>query len=107
MIYFLTAIGLPPSSSNAIHIYTQTIHRTTQLTTLFGRLSGNRTESSQSNWEECGPCPVFASYALTFALHLRKKQGKNLSQDSRNVPVGMMKTEYTEQNIHNNKNRKT
>jgi len=27
-------------------------------------------------WEECGPCPVFATYTLTFALQLRKKHGK-------------------------------
>jgi hypothetical protein len=26
--------------------------------------------------EECGPCPVFASFILAFALQLRKKQGK-------------------------------
>jgi len=39
MIY-LTAIGLTPGGSSTAHIYTQTIHRTTQLTTLVGRLSG-------------------------------------------------------------------
>ena len=38
-----TAIGLTPGGSSTVHIYTQTIHRTTQLTTLFGRLSGIRT----------------------------------------------------------------
>jgi len=38
----------------------KTIHRTTQLT----------------NWEECVPCPVFASYNLEFALQLRIKHGK-------------------------------
>jgi hypothetical protein len=26
--------------------------------------------------EECGPCPVFASYSLAFALQLRKKHRK-------------------------------
>jgi hypothetical protein len=26
--------------------------------------------------EEYGPCPVFASYTLAFALQLRKKHGK-------------------------------
>jgi len=31
MIY-LTAIGLPPGGSSTVHIYTQTVHRTTQLT---------------------------------------------------------------------------
>jgi len=44
MIYFLTAIGFTPGGSSTVHIYTQTVHRTTQLI-----------------WEECGPCPVFAS----------------------------------------------
>jgi hypothetical protein len=60
MIYLLTAIGLPPDGSSTVHIYTQTIHRTTQLT----------------KWEECGPCPIFASYTLAFALQMRKKHGK-------------------------------
>jgi hypothetical protein len=45
----------------AVHIYTQTIHRTTQITT---------------NVQECGPCPVFVSFTLAFALQLRKKHGK-------------------------------
>jgi hypothetical protein len=30
MIQLLTAIGLPPGGSSTVHIYTQTIHRTTQ-----------------------------------------------------------------------------
>jgi len=34
LIYLLTAIRLTPSGSNTVHIYTQTIHRITQLTTL-------------------------------------------------------------------------
>jgi len=32
LIYLLTAIGLTPGGSSTVHIYTQTIHRTTQLT---------------------------------------------------------------------------
>jgi len=44
----LTAIGLSPGGSSTVHIYTQTIHRTTQLTTLVGRLSGIRTQSGQT-----------------------------------------------------------
>jgi uncharacterized integral membrane protein len=31
MIYLLTAVGLTPSGSSTVHIYTQPIHRTTQL----------------------------------------------------------------------------
>jgi len=30
----LTAIGLTPGGSSTVHIYTQTVHTTTQLTTL-------------------------------------------------------------------------
>jgi hypothetical protein len=59
MIYLLTAIGLKPGGSSTVHIYTQTIRRTAQLI-----------------WEECRPCPNFASYTLVFALQLRKKHGK-------------------------------
>ena len=33
MIYLLTAIGLSPGGSITVHIYTQTIHRTRQITT--------------------------------------------------------------------------
>jgi len=48
MIYLLTAIGLTPGGSSTVHIYTQRVHRTTQLTTLVGRLSGIRTQSGQT-----------------------------------------------------------
>jgi len=76
MIYLLTSRGLTPGGSSTVHIYTQTIHRTTQLTTLVERLSGIRTQNGQTNWEKCGPCPVFASYTLVFALQLRKNTEK-------------------------------
>jgi len=59
-IYLLTAIGLTPGGSSTVHIYTQTIHRTTEFI----------------NSEECGPCPVFASYTLAFALQVKKEHGK-------------------------------
>jgi uncharacterized integral membrane protein len=61
-IYLLTAIGLTPGGSSTVHIYTQTIHRTKQLT----------------KWEESGPCPFFVRYNPAFALQMRKKHGKNL-----------------------------
>jgi hypothetical protein len=41
--------------------------------------------------EKCGPCPVFPSFNLAFALQLRKKHGKtcqgkkNLSQVKKNL----------------------
>jgi len=76
MIYLLTSMRLTPGGSSTVHIYTKTIHRKTQLTTLVGRNSGIRTQNDQTNWEECGPCPVVASYTLAFDLQLRKKHGE-------------------------------
>jgi len=76
MTYFLTATRLTPSGSSTVNIYTQTIHRIAQLTNLVGRLSWIRTQSGQTNWQECGSCPVFASYTLAFALQLRKRMEK-------------------------------
>jgi len=59
----LTATGLPLGDSITVHLQTQTIHRTTQITT---------------NLKECGPCPVFVNFTLAFALQLRKKHGETL-----------------------------
>jgi len=44
----LTEIGLTPGGSSTVRIYTQTIHRTTQLTNLVGRYSGIRTQIDQT-----------------------------------------------------------
>jgi len=35
LIYLLTAIGLTSSGSSTVHIYTQTVHRTTQWNRLY------------------------------------------------------------------------
>jgi hypothetical protein len=45
-------------------------------------------------------CEVYPGICLTTEEKARKK----LSQGSQRMPVGTMKTEYTEQSIHNNKN---
>jgi len=55
MIYLLTAIGLTPGGSSTVHIYTQIIHRTSQLTTLVGRLSGIRAQSKKVNQSHYRP----------------------------------------------------
>jgi hypothetical protein len=34
------------------------------------------TTQIQTNVVECGPCPVFESFTLAFALQLKKKHGK-------------------------------
>jgi hypothetical protein len=48
LIYLLTEIGLTPGGGSTVHIYIKTIHRTTQLTTLVGRLSGIRAQSGRT-----------------------------------------------------------
>ena len=48
MVHLLTVIGLTPGGSSTVHIYTQTVHRTTQLKTLVGNFSGIRTQSGQN-----------------------------------------------------------
>ena len=47
LIYLSTAIGLTPGGSSTVLIYTQTVYRTSQLTTLVGRLSGIRNQIGQ------------------------------------------------------------
>ena len=67
MIYLLTAIGLTSGGSSTVHIYTQTVHRTTQ---------NKQYIEEHNNLGECGQCPVLARFTLAFALQLRKKHGK-------------------------------
>ena len=45
MIYLLPAIGLSPGGSSTVHIYTQTIHRTTQ---------NKKFIEQHNNLRECG-----------------------------------------------------
>jgi len=45
-------------------------------------------------------CELYPGICLT----TEEKARKNLSQGGQSVPDGTMKTEYTEQNIRNNKN---
>ena len=65
MIYLLTAIGLSPDGST--HLHTNNTWNNT---------NNNQTTQMTANVEECGPCPVFASLTLAFALQLRKKHRK-------------------------------
>jgi len=48
--------------------------------------------------------PRICEYYPGICLTTEEKARENLYQGSRRVPVETMKTEYTEQNIHNNKN---
>jgi hypothetical protein len=63
-----------------------------------------RTTQIATNVEECGPCPVFASFTLAFASQLRKNHWKS-SVRVRKISVRLRKTsvrvQYTYyQNTH-------
>jgi len=80
MIYLLTAIGLSPGGST--HLHTNSSQNNT---------NNKRTTQITTNVEECGPCPVFASFTLAFALQPRKKHGKT-SVRVRKTSVRLRKT---------------
>jgi hypothetical protein len=80
VIYILTAIGLSPGGRT--HLHTNNTENNT---------NNNRTTQIQTNVEECGPCPIFASFTLAFALQLRKKHGKT-SVRIRKTSVRLRKT---------------
>jgi hypothetical protein len=85
IIYLLTAIGFTPGGISTVHIYTQTIHRTTQIQTIHRTtennnrttINNNRTTQITTNLEECGSCSIFVSFTSAFALQLRKNTEKS------------------------------
>ena len=82
----LTAVGLTPDGSSTVHIYT------------------NNTQNNTTNLGRVRAVPLLCDLYPGISLTTEGKTRKYLSHGSRRVSVGTMKTEYTEQNIHNNKN---
>jgi hypothetical protein len=103
----LTAIGLPPGGSSTVHIYTQTVHRTTQVTTLIGRLSGIRAQSGQTNWGRVRAMPRLCELYPGICLTTEGKARENFSQGSRRVPAGMMEIHKHTIRIHKHNNKNT
>jgi hypothetical protein len=57
---------------------------------------------STHNNGKCGPCPVFASYTLAFALQQRKKHGETtvrVVEKCPDIPVAFVQYTFT-QTIH-------
>jgi len=82
MIYLLTAIGLSPGGSSTVHIiytqttlYTQTMHRTTQITT---------------NLEELRTVSRLCEFYTGICLTTEEKARKNLSQGKKNLRRGIL-----------------
>ena len=105
MIYMLTAIGLTPGGSITVHIYTKTIHRTTNRHKQYIEQQNSLIRKS------AGPCPILASYTLAFALQLRKKHGNTSVRVAEECQLARWKQNiqnrtYITKRIHkhNNKN---
>ena len=64
VIYLLTAIGLSPGGSSAVHIYTQTIHRTIQ---------NKQYIEQHNNWKSADRAPSW----LVIPWHLHYNRGKS------------------------------
>jgi hypothetical protein len=75
MIYILTAIGLTPIGCSTVNIYTQTIHRATQLTQTIHRTT-----------------------QLTQTIHRTSKLTRTI-QLAQTVPRATQHKQYTEQHI--------
>jgi hypothetical protein len=115
---------LTPGGSNAVHIYTQTVqytfthkqystHLHTNSTVHNNTQTVHRTTQTKKQYLEqhnslirksAGRAPSLCEFYPGVCLKTEEKARENLSQGRRRVPVGTMETEYTEQNIHNNKN---
>jgi hypothetical protein len=74
MIYLLTVIGLPPGGSCTVHIYTRTIHRTTQNKQYIEQHTNGRMRAV--------PCPCGLHPDICFTTE--EKTRKSLSQGSIN-----------------------
>ena len=67
-------------------------------------LHANSTQNNTVNLGRVRAMPRLCKLYPGICFTTEEKPRINLSQHSRRVPVGTMKTEYTEQNVHNNKN---
>ena len=78
MIYLLTAIGLTPGGSSTVHIYIQTIHRTTQNKQYIER---------HKEFETVRTVPRLGYLYHGICLTNEEKARKNLSQGSRTIRI--------------------
>jgi hypothetical protein len=96
MIHLLTAVGLATDGTSTVHIYTQTIHRTTQ----------NKLYIEQyKNFGRVRAVPRLGELYPGICLTTEEKARKTFSQGSRRVPAGTMKIHNHTIRIqrHNNK----
>jgi len=78
MIYLLTAIGLAPGGSSTVHIYTQTIHRTTQ---------NKQYIEQHKNFERVRAVLILGELYPGICLTTEEKARKNFSQNSQTIRI--------------------
>ena len=74
LIYLLIVIGLTPGGSSTVHIYTQTIHRTTQ---------NKQFIEQHNNFGRVRAVPRLGELYPGICLTTEEKARKNVSQGSR------------------------
>jgi hypothetical protein len=81
MIYdiYLIAIGLPPCGSSTVHIYTQTIHRTTK--------KNKQYIEQHKNFGRVRAVPRLCELYPGICLTTEEKAWKNLSQGSQTIRI--------------------
>ena len=89
MIYLLTAIGLAPGGSSAVHIYTQTVHRTIQNKQYIEQLEQHK------NFGRVGAVPRLCELYPVICLTTEEKARKNLSQGSQTIRIHKPKNKNT------------
>jgi len=87
----LTAAGLTPGGSSTVHIYTQTIHRTTQ---------NKQYIDQHKHFGRVRAVPCLCGLYPGICLTTEEKARTNLSQGSRRVTVGTIKIHKHTIKIH-------
>jgi hypothetical protein len=92
MIYLLAAIGLAPGGISTVHIYTQTIHRTTQ---------NKQYIEQHKNFGRVRAVPRLGELYPGICLTTEEKARKTLSQGSQTIKIhALLVSEfYAEQNV--------
>jgi hypothetical protein len=98
MIYLVTATGLTPGGSSTVHIYIQTMHRTTQ---------NKQCIVQQKHFGSVRSVPRPYGLYLGICLTTEEKARKNLSQGRRRVSAGTMKIYKYTIRISRHKNKNT
>jgi hypothetical protein len=92
MLHLLTAIRLSPGGSSTVHIYTQTIHRTTQNKQYIERHKDFGTVRAVCRLGELYP---------GICLTTEEKARKNLSQGSRTIRINRPNSKNTQITVLN------